>query len=93
MRVRGLRGRGEINGDGIAGVWPVRDRVAGKKFRDRKSRETQEMPRGARAIVVANDFDSHGFQWDRLFILSLAKDSLSALGERPRKSGTTNAHG
>jgi hypothetical protein len=39
----------------------VRDRFVGKKFSHRKSREPQEMPRGARAIVVANNFDSHVF--------------------------------
>ena len=58
--VRGLSGRGKIDGDGVAGVRPVHDRVRGKKFSHRKSREPQKMPRGPRAIVVANNFDSHG---------------------------------
>ena len=57
--VRGVRGRGKIDGDGVAGKRSAGNRVRGKKFRHRKPREPQQMPRRARAIVFANDFDSH----------------------------------
>jgi hypothetical protein len=56
-----MRGRGKFDGDGIAGKWSTGSRVSGKKFRYRETREPQQMPSGARAIVIANDFDSHGF--------------------------------
>jgi hypothetical protein len=52
-------GRGKIDGDGIAGKRAIGNGVGGKKFRDRKAREPQQMPRRARTIVFANDFDSH----------------------------------
>ena len=59
--VRGVRGRGKIDGDSEAGMRSRRDRVGRKKFRYRETRETHQVPSGARAIVVANDFDSHRF--------------------------------
>ena len=65
--VRGVRGRGKLDGDGVAGMRPFRDRIAGKKFRHRETRKAHQVPRGARAVVVANDFDSHRLlKWDRL---------------------------
>jgi len=54
-------GRGKIDGDGIAGKRSTGNRVSGKKFGDRKAREPQQMPRRSRAIIFANDFDSHVF--------------------------------
>jgi hypothetical protein len=59
-------GRGKIDGDGVAGQRPAYNRVSRKKFSDREPGQPQKMPRGARAIVVANNFDSHGFQWRAL---------------------------
>jgi len=35
------------------------DRVGRKKFRYRETRKPHQVASGARAIVVANDFDSH----------------------------------
>jgi hypothetical protein len=55
-----VRGRGKIDGDGVARVWSTGDRVSGKKLGYRETRDPQQMPSGARAIIVANDFDSHG---------------------------------
>jgi hypothetical protein len=57
--VRGVWGRGKFDGDGVARMGSLRDRISGQEFRDRKSREPHQVPRGARAIVVANNFDSH----------------------------------
>ena len=57
--VRGVMGRGEIDGDGVAGQRSAGHRVGGKKFRHRKSRKPQQVPSRARAIIFANDFDSH----------------------------------
>ncbi len=57
--VRGVRGRGKIDGDGIAGQRSANDRVGRKKFRNREARKPQQMPRSPRAIVFANNFDSH----------------------------------
>ena len=37
--IRGVRGRGEVDRYGIAGMWSLRDRIGGKKFRDRETRE------------------------------------------------------
>src|SRR5712691_719950 len=56
---RGVGGRGKIDGDGISRKRSARDRVRGKIFSYRKSREPQQVPSGPRAIIVANDFDSH----------------------------------
>jgi hypothetical protein len=56
---RGVRGRGKIDGDGVAGQRSAGDRVGRKKFGDREAGEPQQVPSGTRAIVVANDFDSH----------------------------------
>jgi len=60
--VRGVRGRGKVDRYGIAGMRSLRDRIGGKKFRDRETREPHQVPSGASAIVVANDFDSHVFE-------------------------------
>jgi hypothetical protein len=57
--IRGVRGRGKIDGDGVTGQRPFFCCVAGKKFRDRKTREPHQVSSGARAVVVADDFDSH----------------------------------
>ena len=57
--IRGVGGRGKIDRDGISGKRPARDRFRGKKFSDREAREPQQMPRGPRAIIFANDLDSH----------------------------------
>ncbi len=57
--VRGKRGRGKIDGNRIARVRPRSHRIHRQKFRNRKSREPQQVPRGPRTIVIANDFDSH----------------------------------
>ncbi len=54
-----MRGRGKIDRDGIAGKRSTGSRVGGKKFGYCKAREPQQMPRCARTIVFANDFDSH----------------------------------
>ena len=59
--VRGVRGRGKIDRDRIAGKWSAGDRVCGKKFGYGEPSEPQQMPGSARTIVVANDFDSHVF--------------------------------
>ena len=45
----------------VAGQRSAHHRVGRKKFSDRKPGQPQKMPRSARAIVVANNFDSHGF--------------------------------
>jgi len=52
-------GRGKIDGDGVASEWSAGDRVSRKIFSHRETREPQQMPRSARAIVVTNNFDSH----------------------------------
>jgi hypothetical protein len=52
-------GRGKIDGDGVAGKRSAGHGVSGQKFRYRKAREPQQVPRRARAIVFANYFDSH----------------------------------
>ena len=81
--VRGVRGRGKIDGDGIARMRSLRDRVGRKKFRYRKAREPHQVPRGARAVVVANDFDSHVVgDRDLLFV---SRDSWMARPARQRK--------
>jgi len=38
-----------------------RDHFGRQKFRHRKTRKPQQVPRRSRAIVVANNFDSHIF--------------------------------
>ena len=57
--VRGVRGRGKIDGDNVAGEWSTGDSIGRKKFSYREAGEPQQVPSGARAIVIANDFDSH----------------------------------
>ena len=57
--IRGVSGRGKLNGNGVAGVRFLRDPLGRKKFCNCKTREPQQVSSGARAIVVANDFDSH----------------------------------
>ena len=57
--VRGVKGRGKIDGDGIAGQRSANNGVGRKKLRYREARKPQQMPRGPRAIIFANDFDSH----------------------------------
>jgi hypothetical protein len=53
--------RGELDRNCEAKVGRLRDGFNGKKFRHRKSRQSQQVPRSARAIVVANNLDSHLF--------------------------------
>ena len=57
--VRGVVGRGKLDGDGVAGKGAAGPRVGGKKISDRKARQAQQVPRGARAVVLANNLDSH----------------------------------
>ena len=58
--VRGVVGRGKLDGDGVAGEKAAGPRVGGKKIRDREARQPQQVPRSARAVVLADDLDSHG---------------------------------
>ena len=57
--VRGVKGRGKIDGDGIAGQRSANNGVCWKKFRNCEARKPQQMPRSPRAIIFANDFNSH----------------------------------
>ena len=59
-----MRGRGKIDRDSETGEWSSGNRVGGKEFRHRKTRDPQQMPSSPRAIVIANDFDSHGFLYE-----------------------------
>ncbi len=54
-----MSGRGKIDGDRVAGMRSARNSLRRQKFRNRKSAEPQQMPRSPRAIVIANNFDSH----------------------------------
>ncbi len=63
-----MRGRGKINRNGVPGEWSASNRIRRQIFRYRESREPQQLPRSPRAIVVANNLDSHIFP-DRLQIL------------------------
>jgi hypothetical protein len=56
-----VSGRGKIDRNGIAGVRRVSNRLNRQKLGNRKTRHPQQMPGRASAIVIANDFDSHGF--------------------------------
>ena len=82
--VRGVMGRGKIDGDGVPGEWSARDRVSRKKFSHRETRKPQQMPRSARAIVVANNFDSHGFSGTGF--TGCGKSSLFCHSERSEES-------
>ena len=63
---RGLRCRGELDRYSVAKDRRLRNRLGGKELRHRKSRHTQQMPRRARAVVVADDLDSHiSLRWKR----------------------------
>jgi hypothetical protein len=55
-----MSGRGKIDSDGVAGVRASDDGVRRQKFGDREARQPQKMPRSPRAIILANNFDSHG---------------------------------
>jgi hypothetical protein len=62
--VGGVRGwgRGEIDGDGVAGMRRLRNHAGRKKFAHRKARFTKRVPRSAGAVVIANNLDSHIFR-------------------------------
>ena len=59
--VKGVRSRGEINGDDVAGMRRLRHNVGRKKFGHGKARLTQQVPRSAGTVVVANNFNAHSF--------------------------------
>jgi len=65
--IRGVRGRGEVDPNGIAGMRSLRDRIGRKKFRHRETREPHQMPSGARAIVspiiLIRMFSRVEFRW------------------------------
>jgi hypothetical protein len=73
-----VRGRGEIDGNDKARERPSGNCVHRKKFRDRKSGEPQQMPGGARAIIFANNFNSHGIERGRTW--NLCDDSEIFVG-------------
>ena len=56
-----VRGRGEIDGNGVAGMRRLRHNVGRKKFSHCKTGLAQQMPRSAGAVVVTNNFNAHIF--------------------------------
>ncbi len=56
-----MRGRGEIDGNGVAGMRRLRHNVGRKKFSHREAGLAQQMPRRAGAVVVTNNFNAHNF--------------------------------
>ena len=56
-----VRGRGEIDGNGVAGMRRLRHNIGRKKFSHREAGLPQQMPRSAGAVVVTNNFNAHEF--------------------------------
>jgi hypothetical protein len=52
-------GRGKLDGNDVAGARSTGERVRRKKVGNREARVLQKMTRRPRAIVFANDVDSH----------------------------------
>ena len=80
-----MRGRGKIDGNGVPGKRPAGNRVRRQKFRNRKPAQPQQMPSRPRAIVIANNFDSH-FKWGRLQPAAFRKDlSTTNVKKKPEE--------
>jgi hypothetical protein len=59
--VKGVRGRGEIDSNRVAGMRRRSDRVGMKKFGHREVGLAEQVARSAGAVVVANNFNTHRF--------------------------------
>jgi hypothetical protein len=86
--IRGVLGRGKIDGDGVPGKRPRSHRIARQRFRYRKPRQPQQMPRRPRAIILAINFDSHvlsrtGFSLLGLVLATTKPHSLKPVPQDP----------